>query len=81
MFDFIDIDIPESFKVYVDPAVARLRYLFPAWEITVCGSKLCIANVEDEAFVRRETNYAFYRERIRAEGAPIRELLLRSVLA
>ena len=76
------IDIPESFHAHVDAAVMRLRYLHPSWEISEGPGLVKVTNVAASYVlaVRREVNYAIYRERIRSEGAPLRKLLLKSVM-
>jgi len=78
----MEIDIAESFACHIDAAVTRLRYLHPEWDISASASKVNVT-VTSEAqapVARREVNYALYRERIRSEGAPLRELLLKSVM-
>ena len=78
----LEIDIPESFHAHVEAAVMRLRYLHPSWEMSEAPGVVKVTNVpaSDVPAVRREVNYAIYRERIRSEGAPLRELLLKSVM-
>jgi hypothetical protein len=79
----VEVDIAESFACHIDAAVTRLRYLYPDWSISDDGGKVSVI-VETDAQVslaRREINYALYRERIRTEGAPLRELLLKSVMS
>jgi len=78
----LEIDIPESFHAHVDAAVMRLRYLHPSWEMSKEPGLVKVTNVaaSDVPTVQREVNYAIYRERIRSEGAPLRELLLKSIM-
>lgn len=78
----LEIDIPKSFHAHVDAAVMRLRYLHPSWEVSEGPGLVKVTNVaaSDVLAVRREVNYAIYRERIRSEGAPLRKLLLKSVM-
>lgn len=79
----IEVDIPEAFRSHIDAAVVRLRYLYPSWEISASVSLIKVTNIapSDGPVIQREINYAIYRERIRSEGAPLRELLLKSVMA
>ena len=79
----VNIAVPESFACYADAAATRLRYLFPSWEIDAVPEGIRVSKIGpgDKTLVQREVNYALYRERIRAEGEPLRELLLRSVMA
>lgn len=81
MVDVI-IGIPKGFCDHVDTALLRLRYLYPSWEMSVASGLFKVANVpsSEVPLVQREVNYALYRERIRSEGAPLRELLLKSVM-
>lgn len=77
------IEIPDGFGAYAGTALLRLRYLYPTWEMSEAPGFVKVAHVapSEVPVVRREINYALYRERIRSEGAPLRELLLKSVMA
>ncbi|KQN77494.1 hypothetical protein [Devosia sp. Leaf64] len=79
----VEVDIAESFAWHIDAAVTRLRYLYPDWSISADVAKVNVSVESDSqaSLARREINYALYRERIRAEGAPLRELLLKSVMS
>lgn len=79
----LEIDIAEGFGCHIDAAVTRLRYLYPSWVISAESSKVkvTITLASDAPIAQREVNYALYRERIRSEGAPLRELLLKSVMS
>jgi hypothetical protein len=79
----VEIDIAESFACHIDAAVTRLRYLYPDWSISADDDKVnvIVASDTEASLARREVNYALYRERIRVEGAPLRELLLKSVMS
>lgn len=79
----VAIKVPNEFQPYAEAASMRMRYVFPNWEVVVESSTIRLGNVEPdtEADARREVVFALYRERIRSEGAPLRELLLRSVMA
>lgn len=78
----VDVIVEESFGRHVEAALSRLRYLHPSWDIVHIGAKITVSKVDLQSHsdVRREVNYALYRERILVEGAPLRELLLKSVL-
>jgi hypothetical protein len=78
----LEIDVAESFGIHLDAAITRFGYLHPVWLISAKPTKVTITlpSAGDEAIARREFNYALYRERIRSEGAPLRELLLKSVM-
>lgn len=80
----IEIDVPDEFWPYVAAAVMRLGYLYPSWTIAVPTSNAIMLSVEPPEpapLVRREVTYALYRERIRSEGIPLRELLLKTMVA
>jgi hypothetical protein len=79
----IAVEVQEDFQGYAQAAVMRLQYLFPAWEISVKPGAIEVRNIQPstEAEALREVAYALYRERIRSEGAALRELLLTSVMA
>jgi len=83
MDNAIAIKIPNEFEPYAEVASMRMRYVFPKWEIVLESNTIRLSNIgpEAEADARREVAYALYRERIRNEGAPLRELLLKSVMA
>lgn len=78
----VEIEIAESFGCHIDAAVTRLRYLHPNWTISTSPTMVyvTVASTIEEIAVRRDVNYALYRERIRSESAPLRELLLKSVM-
>ena len=82
MSAIVEIDVAETFLSHIDAAITRLRYLNPSWLISAEPTRIKITLPVDgeEATARREVNYALYRERIRSEGAPLRELLLKSVM-
>lgn len=82
MSAIVDIDVAETFRSHIDAAITRLGYLHPSWLISAETNKVIVTlqSAGDEAIARREVNYALYRERIRSEGAPLRELLLKSVM-
>jgi hypothetical protein len=80
----IEVDVAEEFQAFVAAAVTRLGYLHPSWTITPSKPNtiiLSFASADDGAEARREVTYALYRERIRFEGAPLRELLLKTMVA
>jgi hypothetical protein len=79
----IAIKVPDEFLPYAEAASMRMRYVFPGWEIVIESCTIRLGNIgpQSEADARREVAYALYRERIRSEGAPLRELLLKSVMA
>lgn len=78
----VTVHISKAFEGHIDAAVTRLGYLYPAWEIVLAPGVVKVTNVtsNEAQVVRREVNYALYRERIRSEGAPLRELLLKSIM-
>lgn len=80
----IKVEVPAEFQAHVAPAVMRLAYLHPSWTIssaTPDAIAVSLVQAEDADEARREVTYALYRERIRAEGAPLRELLLKTMVA
>ncbi|MBL8597786.1 MAG: hypothetical protein JNL14_08610 [Devosia sp.] len=80
----IEVEVPSEFQPHVAAAVMRLGYLHPSWTISAAKPNAIVVSVvraEDAGEARREVTYALYRERIRAEGAPLRELLLKTMVA
>lgn len=80
----IEVEVPSEFQAHVAAAVMRLGYLHPSWTINASrpdAIAVSVVRAEEEGEARREVTYALYRERIRAEGAPLRELLLKTMVA
>jgi hypothetical protein len=80
----IELEVPAEFQAHVAAAVMRLGYLHPLWAINAAKPGAIVVSLvrpEDASEARREVTYALYRERIRSEGAPLRELLLKTVVA
>lgn len=80
----IEIEVPTGFQAHVAAAVMRLGYLHPSWTISAAKPDVIavsVVGVEEEGEAIREVTYALYRERIRSEGAPLRELLLKTMVA
>jgi hypothetical protein len=80
----IEVEVPAEFQDHVAAAVMRLGYLHPSWTINAAKPNAIVVNLvraEDAGDARREVTYALYRERIRSEGAPLRELLLKTMVA
>lgn len=80
----IEVDVPAEFQAHIAAAVMRLGYLHPSWTIRAAKPDAIVvsfAKAEDAGEARREVTYALYRERIRSEGAPLRELLLKTMVA
>lgn len=78
------VDVPDKFVPHVAAAMIRLSYLHPSWAINSAGPNamvVSVARAEEEGEARLEVTYALYRERILAEGAPLRELLLKTLVA
>jgi hypothetical protein len=66
---------------YVEPALARLRYLYPDIEFAAAGNDIEVLSAKGEpaAMVEREIRYALYREKIYAETLPLRRALIKAV--
>jgi hypothetical protein len=80
----IEVDVPAEFQTHIAAAVMRLGYLHPSWTISAAKPDAIVVSsvrAEDAGEARREVTYALYRERIRSEGAPLRELLLKTIVA
>lgn len=80
----IEVEVPAEFQAHVAAALMRLGYLHPSWKISAAKPNAIVVSLvraEDADEARREINYALYRERIRSEGAPLRELLLKTMVA
>lgn len=80
----IEVYVPEEFQAHIAAAVMRLGYLHQSWAISapkLNAIVVSVAGAENEGEARREVTYALYRERINAEGAPLRELLLKTMVA
>lgn len=80
----IEVEVPAEFQAHVAAAVMRLGYLHPSWAINAAKPNAIVVSVvraEEEGEARREVTYTLYRERIRSEGAPLRELLLKTMVA
>jgi hypothetical protein len=66
---------------FVEPALARLGYLFPKVEFVFEGSAIAIKDTfgAPPETVAREVRYALYREKIYAETLPLRRALVEAV--
>lgn len=77
------VPIPKDFWPYVDPALVRLRYLYPKAVFAVENAGECIraeiTDSVDEDTLRREIHYALYREKIYTETLPLRRSLMKAV--
>ena len=77
------VPVPKAFWPYVDPALERLRYLYPKAVFTVEKAGECIraesTESMDEETLRREIHYAVYREKIYAETLSLRRSLVEAV--
>jgi hypothetical protein len=66
---------------YVEPALARVRYLYPSFEFVFEAGAIEINGGLGAATapVIREVQYALYREKIYAETLPLRRALIEAV--
>ena len=74
------IEIPDSFRGYVDAAIVRAAYLFP--ELTICAAEESLSvdiSGLDESMdleqIKKEFLNVLYRERIYSETLPIRRTI------
>ena len=75
------VPISECFGSYVEAALVRLRYLYPATDFTLTPQGIEVltpADVSPETLLR-EVHYALYREKIFAETLPMRRALVGAV--
>lgn len=80
----IEVNVPAEFQAHIAAAVMRLGYLHPLWTTRAAKPDAIVVSLvraEDAGEARREVTYALYRERIRSEAAPLRELLLKTLVA
>jgi hypothetical protein len=73
-------DIPQTLLPYAEPALARLRYLYPRLTFALCESGIKVnGDTSVVSIAAREVLYAVYREKIYAETLPLRRSLIDAV--
>ena len=80
----IQVEVPEEFQAHTAAVIMRLGYLHPSWTITAPNPNAIIVSIaptENGSVAKREVTYALYRELARSERAPLRELLLKTMVA
>lgn len=75
------LEVAEHLRSFAAPAVHRLGYLHPNWDLRIEASAIVAQAPADESaeLVVREIRYALYREKILAETMNMRRDLLRMV--
>lgn len=73
-----EIEIEPLFAPYMADAAVRLGYVERDFSLMVTGSsfRVTAASPVDRAAIARKINHALYREKIRAESAPLRARFL-----
>jgi hypothetical protein len=73
----MDILVPAEFAAAVSSALVRLQYLYPSYAFQTEGERIVVTGVEPERLpeMQREITYALYREKIYADGLPMRRRL------
>lgn len=74
------ISVDEVFRPYVSQAVARLSYLHPTWAARVEGDVIVLDCEDDQPKARKEVMYTLYREKIFADGLPLRQLIAQRLM-
>lgn len=73
----VTLEVDPALRIYITGAAARLSYTEPDLEIRAYRDSLVAVGPDlDERAVRRLFNHALYREKIAAEGTPLRARLL-----
>lgn len=72
------IEVEPSFAPYMADVAARLSYVEQVFSLKVVGSnfRVTAATPVDREAIGRKINHALYREKIRAESAPLRARFL-----
>lgn len=73
-----EIEVEPVFVPYMADAAVRLGYLERDFSLVVAGStfRVAAATQVDRAVIARKINHALYREKTRAESAPLRARFL-----
>ena len=77
----MNVPIAPVMLPYIEPVLARLRYLHPNVQFELAGKAIEIACPPDTptAEIQRDVQYALYREKIYAETLPLRRALIEAV--
>lgn len=75
------LPVDQHLQRYVADAVDRLRYLYPGMAVEAAHGGIAYRADDPQDGFERDAYYTLYRARIAAEGAELRNLLYRTVLA
>jgi hypothetical protein len=77
------IDIPQSFRSFVEGALLRVQTQYPSLRFTATSAGIEIVSVPagDLDDLRKNVIHAVYREKIYVETLPLRQALIEAVTA
>lgn len=77
------IDIPQSFRRFVEGALLRVQIQYPALRFQVAPNGIEVAALPADHLddLRKNVLHAVYREKIYAETLPLRQALIDAVTA
>ncbi|RUW77267.1 MULTISPECIES: hypothetical protein [unclassified Mesorhizobium] len=77
------IDIPQSFRSFVEGALLRVQTQYPAlrFRATAAGIEIASVTLDDLDDLRKNVLHTVYREKIYAETLPLRRALIDAVTA
>lgn len=78
----INVFLVAELRAFRGAAVARLNYIRPDWRMALSDDGIDVETSAEESAetVRREVNYAVYREKIYQETLPLRQALVEAVM-